>query len=42
MTVIIAILAAATIPLAHNAFQREKEIDLRRALRVLRSAHRRL
>jgi general secretion pathway protein G len=38
VTVIIAILAVAAIPLAHNAFQREKEIDLRRALRVLRSA----
>lgn len=38
VTVIIAILAAATIPLAHNAFQREKEIELRRALRALRSA----
>jgi general secretion pathway protein G len=38
VTLIIAILAVAAIPLAHNAFQREKEIDLRRALRVLRSA----
>jgi general secretion pathway protein G len=38
VTVIIAILAAATIPLAHNAFQREKEIELRRALRMLRTA----
>lgn len=38
VTVIIAILAVAAIPLAHNAFQREKEIDLRRALRILRSA----
>jgi general secretion pathway protein G len=37
VTVIIAILAAATIPLAHNAFQREKEIELRRALRMIRS-----
>ncbi len=37
VTVIIAILAAATIPLAHNAFQREKEIELRRALRMLRT-----
>ena len=38
VTVIIGILAAATIPLAKNAFQREKEIDLRRALRQLRTA----
>jgi general secretion pathway protein G len=38
VTVIIGILAVATIPLAHNAFQRQKEIDLRRALRILRSA----
>ena len=38
MTVIIAVLAAATIPLAHNAFQRQKEIELRRALRMLRTA----
>ena len=38
VTVIIAILAVAAIPLAHNAFQREKEIDLRRALRTLRTA----
>lgn len=38
VTVIIAILAVAAIPLAHNAFQREKEIDLRRALRILRTA----
>jgi len=38
VTVIIAVLAAATIPLAHNAFQREKEIELRRALRLLRTA----
>jgi general secretion pathway protein G len=38
VTVIIGILAAATIPLAHNAFQRQKEIELRRALRLLRSA----
>ncbi|MBE0666024.1 MAG: type II secretion system protein [Chrysiogenales bacterium] len=38
VSVIIAILAVATIPLAHNAFQREKEIDLRRALRTLRTA----
>jgi general secretion pathway protein G len=37
VTVIIAVLAAATIPLAHNAFQREKEIELRRALRLLRT-----
>jgi general secretion pathway protein G len=37
-TVIIGILAVAAIPLAHNAFQREKEIDLRRALRILRTA----
>jgi general secretion pathway protein G len=37
VTVIIAVLAAATIPLAHNAFQREKEIELRRALRMLRT-----
>jgi general secretion pathway protein G len=38
VTVIIAILAAAAIPLAHNAFRREKEIDLRRSLRLLRTA----
>lgn len=38
VTVIIGILAVAAIPLAHNAFQREKEIDLRRALRTLRMA----
>jgi general secretion pathway protein G len=38
VTVIIAILAAIAIPLAYNAFQREKEIDLRRALRMLRTA----
>jgi general secretion pathway protein G len=38
VTVIVAILAAAAIPLAHNAFQRGKEIELRRALRMMRSA----
>jgi general secretion pathway protein G len=38
VTVIIGILAVAAIPLAHNAFQREKEIDLRRSLRTLRTA----
>ena len=38
VTVIIGILAVAAIPLAHNAFQREKEIDLRRALRTMRTA----
>ncbi|HOW44578.1 MAG TPA: prepilin-type N-terminal cleavage/methylation domain-containing protein [Candidatus Aminicenantes bacterium] len=38
VTVIIGILAAAAIPLAHNAFQRTKEIELRRALRLLRTA----
>ena len=38
VTVIIGILAAATLPLAHNAFQRQKEIELRRALRLLRTA----
>jgi len=38
VTLIIAILAAAAIPLAHNAFQREKEIELRRALRMMRTA----
>lgn len=38
VTLIIAILAAATIPLAHNAFQREKEIEMRRALRLMRTA----
>jgi general secretion pathway protein G len=38
VTVIIAVLAVAAIPLAHNAFQREKEIDLRRALRMMRTA----
>jgi general secretion pathway protein G len=38
VTVIIAILATVAIPLAHNAFQREKEIELRRALRMMRTA----
>jgi len=38
VTVIIGILAVAVIPLAHNAFQREKEIELRRALRTMRTA----
>lgn len=38
VTVIIGVLAVAAIPLAHNSFQREKEIDLRRALRLLRMA----
>lgn len=38
VTVIIGVLAVAAIPLAHNAFQRVKEIDLRRALRILRTA----
>jgi general secretion pathway protein G len=38
VTVIITILAAAAIPLAQNAFRREKEIELRRALRILRTA----
>ncbi len=38
VTVIIGVLAAAALPLAHNAFQRQKEIELRRALRLLRSA----
>jgi len=38
VTVIITVLAAAAIPLAHNAFQRGKEIELRRALRMLRTA----
>jgi general secretion pathway protein G len=38
VTVIIAALAALTIPLAHNSFQRQKEIELRRALRMLRTA----
>lgn len=38
VTVIVGILAAAAIPLAHNAFQRAREIDLRRALRLLRTA----
>jgi general secretion pathway protein G len=38
VTVIIGILAAAAIPLAQNAFRREKEIELRRALRIIRTA----
>jgi general secretion pathway protein G len=38
VTVIISVLAVAAIPLAHNAFQREKEIELRRALRLMRTA----
>ena len=35
---ILAILAAAILPLAKNAVKREKEIDLRRSLRILRTA----
>ena len=35
---IIAILAALAVPLAHNAVKREKEIELRRALRQMRTA----
>lgn len=38
VTVIVGVLAMAAIPLAHNAFQREKEIELSRALRLLREA----
>ena len=38
VTVIIAILAAAAMPLAQNAIQREREIELRRGLRMLREA----
>lgn len=38
VTVIIGILAAAAIPLSRNAFQREKEMELRRALRLMRTA----
>lgn len=38
VTVIIGVLAAAALPLAHNAFQRQKEIELHRALRLLRTA----
>jgi general secretion pathway protein G len=38
VTVIITILAAAAIPLAQNAIQREREIELRRDLRILRTA----
>jgi general secretion pathway protein G len=38
VTLIIVVLAAAAIPLAYNAFQREKEIELRRALRMMRTA----
>ncbi len=35
---ILAILAAAVVPLAETAIKREKEIELRRALRTLREA----
>lgn len=35
---ILAILAAAVLPLAKNAVKREKEIELRRSLRLLREA----
>lgn len=35
---IIAILAALAVPLAHNTIKREREIELRRALRQIRTA----
>ncbi len=38
VTVIIAILAALAMPLAENAIRREREIELHRALRQLRTA----
>jgi len=38
VTLIITVLAAAAVPLAQNAIQREREIELRRNLRLLRSA----
>jgi general secretion pathway protein G len=38
VTVIIAVLAIAVIPLAENSVQREREIELRQALRLLRTA----
>jgi general secretion pathway protein G len=38
VTVIIAVLAAAAVPLAQNTIQREREIDLRRSLREVRTA----
>ena len=38
VTALVAILASAVMPLAHVAIQREKEIELRRDLRDLRTA----
>lgn len=38
VTLIITVLAAAAIPLAQTAIQREREIDLRRSLRLMRTA----
>jgi general secretion pathway protein G len=38
VTALVAILASAVMPLAHVAMQREREIELRRALREMRTA----
>ena len=38
VTALVAILASAVMPLAHVAIQREKEIELRRSLRDIRTA----
>jgi general secretion pathway protein G len=38
VTALVAILASAVMPLAHVAMQREREVELRRALRDIRTA----
>lgn len=38
VTALVAILASAVMPLAHVAIQREKEVELRRSLRDIRTA----